>query len=193
MLNFRFYTKKPLWTSTEEFNESWKKRIYKMAADIDIPGAVVDIGCGMMWLESQLNELNDYIPVDFVRRDERTIVLDLNKDTLPEFNASIAFLSGILEYVSDVGRLSQNLIGQGFDKIILSYCTVEKYPNIRWRKKLNWVSHLSIFELIALFTANYDIVRLDDLNGNTILVLERKMKRPQQLVTRSPARLASRV
>ena len=193
MLHNRFYTKKPLWTSSEEFDESWKERISKMAANIDIPGTVVDIGCGMMWLESQLNELNGYIPVDFVRRDERTIVLDLNKDTLPEFNAPIAFLSGILEYVSDVGQFSQDLTRLGFDKIILSYCTVEKYPNLRWRKKLNWVSHLSIFELIALFIANYDVVMLDDLNGNTILVLERNVRRPQHVVSRSPARLASLV
>ncbi len=177
MINFLgiiFRTKKPLWTSSDEFDESWKKRISKMASNIDIPGSVVDIGCGKMWLESQLKESNDYVPVDFVRRDERTIVLDINKDTLPEFNAPVAFLSGILEYVSDVNRLSRNLIRQRFEKIILSYCTLEKYPNLRWRKKLNWVSHLSIFELIELFIAYYDLVRLDDVNGNTILVLERK-------------------
>jgi len=170
-------TKKPLWTSSDEFDESWKKRISKMASNIDIPGAVVDIGCGRMWLESQLKENNGYVPVDFVRRDERTIVLDINKDTLPDFNAPVAFLSGILEYVSDVNKFSQQLIRQRFEKIILSYCTVEKYSNISCRKKLNWVSNLSIFELIDLFIEYYDVVRLDDVNCNTILVLERKKER----------------
>ena len=173
-------TKKPFWTSSDEFDEAWKKRISKMASNIDIPGAVVDIGCGMMWLELQLKESNCYVPVDFVRRDKRTIVLDINKDTLPEFNAPVAFLSGVLEYVSDINRLSRNLNRQRFEKIILSYCTIEKYPKLRGRKKLNWVSHLSIFELIDLFIEYYDVVKLDDVNGNTILVLERKRSAPRQ-------------
>jgi hypothetical protein len=186
MLNRIFYKKpkeedkteedKPagLWASSEEFDEAWKRRIAVMASSIHGPCSVADFGCGMMWLESRLPQGSTYHPFDFVRRDERTVVLDLNRDPLPPVSIEVAFLSGVLEYVEDVAAFSRQLAAAGFRKIILSYCTLEKFQDVDERKNLNWVSHVSLFDLLGLFLVDYDLVHIDDVNNNSIFVFDRK-------------------
>jgi hypothetical protein len=163
-----------LWSSESEFDEVWKKRISVMASYINIPGTVADFGCGLMWLEPLLNQENTYLPIDYIARDPRTLVIDFNVDLIPELNAEIAFLSGVLEYVKDVNKFVDQLTNRGFKKIILSYCTYEKFNNINNRTSLNWVSHESIFQILSLFCKNYNLVAIDDVNNNTIFVFERK-------------------
>src|SRR5215472_17152020 len=72
-----------LWSSLDEFSPSWSVRIERMASFIDRPGRVVDFGCGPMWVERLLGPDNTYVPLDCIRRDERTVVLDLNTDRIP--------------------------------------------------------------------------------------------------------------
>jgi hypothetical protein len=163
-----------LWTSPVEFDEAWKRRIATMASYIKTPGSVADFGCGMMWLEKLLPPGCTYVPIDFVRRDDRTLVLDLNRDPFPSIHAEVAFLSGVLEYVENVEAFAQELTKAGFQKIILSYCTLEKFSGLQTRKNLNWVSHKSLFDLLAIFLPHYSLVGLDDVNANTILIFDRK-------------------
>lgn len=186
MLNRIFYKKpkkddKPeedqavgLWASSEEFDEAWKRRIAVMGSYITGSCSVADFGCGMMWLESRLPQGSIYHPFDFVRRDERTVVLDLNRDPLPPVSIEVAFLSGVLEYVEDVAAFSRQLAAAGFRKIILSYCTLEKFPDVEGRKALNWVSHVSLFDLLSMFLADFNLVAIDDVNNNSIFVFDRK-------------------
>ena len=181
MLNKIFYRKPKeedesgvLWASSEEFDEVWKHRIAAMASYIPADCSVADFGCGMMWLESRLPEGCKYHPFDCVRRDSRTVVLDLNRDPLPTLDMDVAFLSGVLEYVQDVEAFTLQLSAAGFRKIILSYCTLEKFSDLEGRKDLNWVSHVSLFNMLGFFLVNYDLVHIDDVNQNTILVFDRK-------------------
>ena len=164
----------PLWSSSVEFDESWKRRITAMASHIKGPCSVADFGCGMMWLEQFLPPGCTYVPIDIARRDERTIVLDLNRDPLTAIQAEVAFLSGVLEYVENVELFAQKLTGAGFRQIILSYCTLDKFGDLNNRKNLNWLSHKSLFELLAIFLPAFDLTALDDVNGNTILSFNRK-------------------
>ena len=166
--------KTELWTSETEFDTAWKKRIELMASYIDIPGKVADFGCGMMWLENFLKSENSYVPIDYIRRDERTIVIDLNVGPISAINAEIAFLSGILEYIEDIPKFISQLTDNNFKLIILSYCTLEKNSDVGVRKSLNWVSHVSLFELLSLFTNKYNLTAIDDFNINTILVFKKK-------------------
>lgn len=163
-----------LWASSLEFDESWKKRISVMASYIDSPGVVADFGCGLMWLEQFLKPENNYIPIDYIRRDERTIVVDLNKEPIPKTNANIAFLSGVLEYIKEPVQFVNQLTNIGFSQIILSYCTIEKFNELTKRNQLNWKSHESIFDLLYLFTSRYYLTKIDDINNNTILVFRKK-------------------
>jgi hypothetical protein len=162
------------WTISEEFDDNWKQRISLMASYIDMPGCVADFGCGMMWLENFLKSGNIYVPIDYIRRDERTIVIDLNVDPISAINADIAFLSGILEYIKDIPQFISQLTDNNFKLIILSYCTIEKNSDVRVRKSLNWVSHVSVFELLSLFINKYNLTAIDDFNSNTVLVFKKK-------------------
>ena len=146
-----------LWSDEKEFDENWKRRISAMAAFIDMPGPVADLGCGMRWLEQFLREENPYVPVDYVRRDERTLVIDFNADKLPELGAKVAFLSGSLEYVKEAVMFLGTLTGMGFEQIILSYCTTEKFHDMKVRRGLNWTSHLSIYQILTALTGQYDL------------------------------------
>jgi hypothetical protein len=165
-----------LWSQKEEFDARWKKRIEVMASYIDIPGIVADLGCGMMWLEPCLKEGNTYLPIDYIKRDERTFVVDLNKRPLPPLSASVGFLSGVLEYISDLRGFLDYLQESKLDKIILSYCTLENIPDLRMRKSLNWVNNESIYFLLSAFTRQYDLTAIEDVNQNTVMVFNRKAR-----------------
>lgn len=163
-----------LWSSSSEFSETWKMRIGGMAAYIKKPCAVADFGCGMMWLESLLPQGSTYVPIDFIRRDERTIVLDLNRDPFPDVQADVAFMSGVLEYVEDVPAVAKALATSRFQRLIISYCTTEKFGDLTNRKGLNWVSHHSVFEFLSFFLPAFDLTALGDVNNNTLFVFDRK-------------------
>jgi len=163
------------WASGAEFDEAWKKRIEVMARHIDQPGTVADFGCGMMWLKPLLQPSNSYLGIDCLPRTPETIVLDLNKDSLDVVHADIAFLSGVLEYVRDVPGFVRQLKGRNFRRIILSYCTIEKHPDMATRRNCNWESHESIFDLIGYFLSEFHLTALDDINNhNTILAFSRR-------------------
>jgi hypothetical protein len=163
-----------LWSETAEFDDAWKQRISLMADYITLPGAVADFGCGMMWLEEYLKPENTYIPIDYMARDARTIVVDLNQDSLPNLTARVAFMSGVLEYVSHPEKIIRYLAKQNVEQLIIAYCTLEKFSSIDRRKSLNWKSHLSIFELLEHFTEDYSLQRLDEISKNSVFVLLKK-------------------
>ncbi|MDQ6632932.1 MAG: hypothetical protein M3Y82_14450 [Verrucomicrobiota bacterium] len=165
---------KKLWSCDSEFDAVWKKRIAIMASYLELPGAVADFGCGLMWLEQFLPPQNSYLPIDYIQRDTRTFVLDFNRDSLENIKAEVAVLSGVLEYIQDAGEFIRKLKDRNFKRIILSYCTLEKHGNMEARKALNWVSHESIFRLLALFLDHYYLAAINDVNNNTILVFDRK-------------------
>jgi hypothetical protein len=164
-----------LWSQDSEFDEAWKGRISRMASYIDKTGTVADFGCGMMWLEQFLAPGNVYLPIDYIRRDERTLVVDFNNDPFPKISGEVAFLSGSLEYVKDIKGFLRNLMNAGFPEIVISYCTIDKYPDMRARRALNWVSHESIFSILEIFCEQYSLAKIDNsVEANTILVFRRK-------------------
>jgi hypothetical protein len=165
------------WFKEDDFDVLWKNRIQKMSSYIDNekPMRIVDFGCGMMWLEQYLNSFHIYVPVDYIKRDDRTIVVDLNVYPFPVIEGDIAFLSGILEYIVDIDKFYNEIVQNEYKMIVLSYCTLEKNNNINARHMLNWKSHLSIFTLIYIFTQDYVLSIIDDYNNNTILVFNRKI------------------
>jgi hypothetical protein len=164
-----------LWTRKDEFDFAWKTRIDRMAHYINGPGPVADIGCGMMWLEAHLKSENLYIPIDYVRRDERTRILDLNSDQIGLLDARFAVLSGVVEYVRDVHGLARQLGDSGVDRVILSYCTVESHPVRRMREGLNWINHYALSELLDFFiSSGFVLAGIDSISRNTILVFDKR-------------------
>lgn len=159
-----------LWTQDEEFDANWELRNKVIASYITIPGVVADFGCGQMLLEKHLKPANTYLPIDFHRRDARTLLFDVNKDIFPVITADIAVCSGFLEYVKDIDRFVSDLQSNAFKAIIISYCTTEHFPDLKNRTKLNWANHLSVFEIMNLFLTSYNLSSIDNVNNNSIFV-----------------------
>jgi len=137
------------WKDIEQFEESWKQRIKEMAQFICPHESVLDLGCGKMWLKDFLKD-NEYFPVDYVARDKTTIIANFNKRQFPKVKADVTFVSGALEYVIDCEWFVESICEMS-RKCILSYCTIESYPNIIMRRKKAWKNSLSRDQVVALF------------------------------------------
>jgi hypothetical protein len=163
----------PLFSKPEEFDQEWKQRIAHLAKCIDTAGPVVDIGCGMMWLESQLIKGNQYIPVDYVRRDGRTVLLNLNLQPWPAIEAEFVVMSGVMEYIRDVPGLLRQLMGCGYRRILFTYCTTECWWKMSLREQLNWVSHHSLEDLLSVLLPQYQLVAMQRVGKQVAVVVER--------------------
>jgi hypothetical protein len=163
------------WEDIEYFDEDWKNRIELMSSLIDNEESILDLGCGKMWLKSFLKKDVKYFGVDYKKRSNECMVYNLNKYEFPELKTELCFLSGVIEYVKDVDWLF-NKIEENCDKIILSYCTTDLSPNIRMRKNLAWVNHLSQKELIEKVESKGYILDNNPMNFklNTILKFIKK-------------------
>lgn len=161
------------WQDIEYFNPDWKERIQNMAQFIEPNEHVMDMGCGQGWLKEYLAPGCKYSGVDYAPRDSKTIVCDFNAYQFPEIDADVAFVSGCLEYITDyewfIGKIADK-----FDKCIISYCTIENFPDLSERIEKCWVNHLSRQEIVDIFEKhNLHLIRqLDTLN--VIFVFSKK-------------------
>jgi hypothetical protein len=162
------------WENIEYFDESWKARISKMTNYISPGSSVLDLGCGKMWTREFIPADCIYIPVDYVRRDDHTIVCDFNKNEFPGSKADFAFVSGCLEYVKDYEWFIKQ-IANSSKKCILSYCTLEKFPDIKERENLTWVNNLKRDDVVKLFENNNFKLFNEDIteSNNSIFVFHK--------------------
>jgi hypothetical protein len=132
----------------------WGRRAAVAAEMLGPVRSVADIGCGLMTLEQHLGPDVRYIPVDVVRRDERTLVCDLNAGPLPVLGAEAAACLGIIEYLFDADALLWNLRRQ-CAACVVSYnpLEVDAKREPAPRRAHGWVNDFSASELEALFTA----------------------------------------
>lgn len=144
------FPKKIKWQDNEYFDPIWKMRIKHMSKYLDTNDKVVDLGCGMMWLTEYLSSTNEYIPVDYKKRGDNTIVCDFNKQQFPDIYADVYFVSGCLEYIEKPLWFIEK-ISTYSERCIVSYCTIEMFPNINMRNDLMWKNHLSETDLIEYF------------------------------------------
>jgi len=153
----------------------WDGRAAAAAAWLAPNASVADIGCGTMVLERSLKPGTRYVPVDILRRDERTAVCDLNVEALPALDAEAAACLGLLEYLFDIQSVLTALRAQ-FRACVLSYNTVDAKescggsldgsPN-SGRRAHAWVNDLSTAELEALFsTAGWTVELKRELDAS---------------------------
>ncbi len=141
------------WEKNEYFDPNWKLRIRQMAQWITPGESVVDLGCGQSWLKEFLPEDSNYTGVDYMKRDEDTIVCNFNSDPFPVLKGDCAFISGCLEYIEKPEHFI-NEVSKQYRKCIISYCTLEEFPDLKQRENLFWKNNLSKKQLIDLFIEN---------------------------------------
>lgn len=137
------------WKELEYFDLAWRERIEQMSAWIQPCSTVVDLGCGKQWLRDYITNCT-YIPVDYVSRSSDTIVCDFNLREFPYTSADVCFVSGCLEYVEHPDWFISQIASHS-NVGVLSYCCVEDFPDVRWRKAQGWKNHLSSEEIISKF------------------------------------------
>ncbi|NLP61669.1 hypothetical protein [Paraburkholderia sacchari] len=133
-----------------ERTEGWETRAQQAASMLGAVSSVADVGCGMMTLEKYLSRNILYIPLDVVRRDVRTVVIDLNKDELPDLGAECVVGLGLLEYLFDVPSVLRR-IACVYRVAVLSYNPLDRLSNMSERTGHAWVNHYAEAELESLF------------------------------------------
>jgi hypothetical protein len=123
----------------------WRRRA-EFAARFVKPGlAVLDVGCGEMWVE-RVFKPSRYIPVDLTERDERTRVIDLDEAELPaEWLAEVdlVVMLGLLEYLADPVR-QLTAVARAGRPLLCSYNTTEYSADPEERRRHGWVLDVDI-------------------------------------------------
>ncbi len=173
---FKIFRKEKIWQENEYFDEIWKERIEKLISYVDNEDyQLCDIGCGEQWTKEFLPENIKYIPVDYTKRTFDTIVCDLNKKELPstDIMKNVVLCSGVLEYIVDLDWFVSSL--KNTDKVITSYCILERFPSIKIRNRYSWKNNLTLEELITLFIKNgFVLSELDIVNNNHVFCFLKK-------------------
>jgi hypothetical protein len=137
-------------SSPNEPTDAWNIRAAFAVEMLKGVTSVVDVGCHNMRLERLLGPEVRYIPVDVVARDERTIVVDLNREPMPKVEAQALLALGLLTYLYDVPKFLGE-VAAGYSTAVLSYNTTDDQPPGFDRRQHAWVSDYSGEELEAIF------------------------------------------
>ena len=104
-----------------------------------------------MWLREFLNENIAYYGMDYVKRNDDTIVCNLNNREFTDMKFDAVLCSGVIEYIHE-----ENL-SWFFEKIhetapvlIVSYNTRDNVPSVYGRKMNFWKNHMYREEFISL-------------------------------------------
>ena len=117
---------------------AWQARAAVAAELLRDARCVADLGCGGMELERYLAPGQRYVPVDLVARDDRTIVVDLEKDPLPAIDADACALLGVLAYLFDPRAVLEKVRAASFARAVVSY---NVRPELDVRLGNGWVNH----------------------------------------------------
>ncbi len=109
--------------------KSWRKRIVHMYKFITAEDrSVMDLGAGHMHLKKLLDEGVQYIPVDYKKNAEDTIVCDFNRYQFPDKAVDVIVCAGILGYIQDLEWFLHCVVTH-CRKLLLSYKGKERFPS----------------------------------------------------------------
>jgi Flp pilus assembly protein TadD len=138
------------WSDPRNLDPAWDERA-NLAADFIPAGAtVLDLGCGAMALERYLPPGCSYQPCDLVRRDDRTLLCDFNRDEVPvPTGVTHITVLGVLEYMSD-WRAFLRQLRRANVPVVLSYSPTDFTSHLN-RPQLGWINHLDLRTLCNEF------------------------------------------
>ena len=159
ILSYTLFTAENVTWSALDKNADWKRmriRNRDVATWLDENvHSVIDYGAGEMFLKTLLPpNCVEYYPIDYIRRSDETIVCDLNAGDFPDISADVAVLTGILEFLTTCESLLRHVAATTKQKIILSYMTLERFPDIEGRRASAYVSHFTEREVIDMLAQN---------------------------------------
>ena len=162
------------WKNSNELFEDWDQRTSILGNYITPGSKVIEFGSGNMSLKKMLPKKCTYTPSDIVKRNEETIVCDLNEPIsfdLSFYNTAV--FSGVFEYVYDIDTVFKQL-EKHIPHIILSYacsdiCTHNRLIN-------GWLSEFTEKQLLDIFAKySYDVIDKQEWRKQTIFNLNKKV------------------
>lgn len=136
---------------------------------IDYKPIILDIGCCDMFLEDYLKKnffIFEYIPCDLFKRNEKTFVIDLNKEIKYLPNSDYCIFSGVLEYLLDLEYVLKE-VKKYSKNIIFSYSI--KVQDIKTRVLKGWVNHYTELELIEKISKIGSLSKIKNIFNNQII------------------------
>lgn len=186
------------WDEIEYFQDIWELRV-KMMSNYIIGNhrKVCDIGCGEGKLKQYIAVSNEYIGIDYKKRDNVTLVCDLNNGEFPPSNMlnDIVFCSGVFEYLYDLQGFIE-YITEFAQTIIFSYCSLDRYSSLSARNARGWVNTFTTHEIKELFLKKGFYLRGENtIFGNSVFCFDNyqtSLKRGKRLLVVDPIFRGSR-
>ena len=138
------------WSKTASLSPQWDERAKIIAPWLPEGANVADIGCGRMAVE-KLMRGGKYFPVDVVRRDHRTHVVDLNQASIPDDyfrEVHYVTLLGALEYFKNPAALLQQLSRLGL-WLVCTYQLAD-FTKADVRKQNGWFTSFTASQFASL-------------------------------------------
>ena len=137
------------WSQDKSLFVSWDERTQLLANQIQPNNKVFEFGAARLVLEDMLPKGCEYFHSDIIRRNENTLVVDLNKKkpNLPQVDYII--FSGVLEYIFEVETLLEHL-SQFTNNFVFSYAVTNHFKEKTDRRFHGWVSDLSEADLLTI-------------------------------------------
>jgi hypothetical protein len=134
------------WASGSNLKDEWSLRAQIVGALIDPGEKVLDLGCGAMALEQALPSGAIYLPADVVSRDGRTLFCDLNAGEVPNVDADVVTMLGVLEYCHDPLSVFA-MLANCFGKLIVTYNAADLDAG-RDRRRHGWFNDMPSATLV---------------------------------------------
>jgi len=164
------------WGPDEAFDPDWASRIMFMANFLEPGNSIIDLGCGPGWLKRYLPSDCLYYGCDAFVRDEKTIVCDFNKREFPNIFVDVSFVSGVLEYVSEWEWFIKSSLTYS-KMIVMSYCSLDYFPDMKYRNELGWTSNLSLSTIIDIIEENgFLVMTQEQFKDNSTVIVAKRAK-----------------
>lgn len=140
--------------------------------------SVADYGAGQMYLKTFLRPGVKYYPIDYIKRFPETIVCDLNTGNFPELHTDVAVLNGVLEFLMIAEELLEYVCSHTEKRIIISYMTVDKFPDQTARRVSGYISDLTESKILSqLNRGGFQLIQqeVDPLDGRDSIYLFERM------------------
>jgi hypothetical protein len=130
------------WSAPSSYRSEWAARDAVAAHHICDDARVLEIGTGKGVFRQLVAGRCRYTGADLQPLDEKTLVLDIENDSIPPGPWDVIVLLGVLEYLYDpLSALAK--IGAAAQKVVFSYC-LPTGPNLQLRRRARgWVNALS--------------------------------------------------
>ncbi len=183
ILSYSLFMKENVTWEDLEYKISWGEHTgrIKMISEW-VPNdaqSVADYGEGKLSLKNFINSGIKYYPIDYIRRSNETILCDFNNDKFPKLQTDISVCTATLIFITKADSLLNYVCKNTSRIIILSYVTIDIFPNIRGRRASGYVNDFTQEDIVNICLTHGFILkekRSDPANKIDTLFLFEKTK-----------------